>query len=131
MSAVAKPETLPAPSGRSGARSAAALGAVGTGFLAALCCLGPLIFVTFGVGAGLASTFKPLQTPFTVLTLVLLVIGFYVVYGPRARAADRACATNAACAAPGKRRRDVIMLWVGTILALALVTFPKWSLLLV
>jgi len=33
-------------------------------FLGSLCCVGPLLFVTLGVGAGLASTFEPLRPVF-------------------------------------------------------------------
>ena len=113
---------------------AAACGAVGAAFLASLCCVGPLVFVAFGVGAGLASTFEPLRPLFTALTVVLLAVGFYVVYGRRrGRAAEvgGACTLDGTCAVPRNRTRDRYLLWIATILALVFLTFPQWSLLLV
>lgn len=111
----------------------ASLGAVGAAFLAALCCVGPLLFVTLGVGAGLASTFEPLRPLFTAATVALLAVGFYVVYGKRPAAVtpDAACGPNEACVVPRSRTRDRVLFWVATVVALLLLTFPQWSLLLV
>lgn len=112
----------------------ASLGAVGAAFLASLCCVGPLLFVTLGVGAGLASTFEPLRPLFTAVTIGLLGLGFYVVYGKRQAAVagtDPASAPDASCAVPGSRTRDRALFWVATVVALILLTFPQWSKLLV
>ena len=110
----------------------APLGAIGTAALASLCCIGPVIFVTLGVGAGLASRFEPLRPLFTLLTLVLLAIGFAVVYRRRFTPADDvACAPGTSCAAPRSATRDKIILWTAAIVALLLLTFPQWSKLLV
>ena len=112
----------------------AAMGAVGAAFLASLCCVGPLVFVAFGVGAGLASTFEPLRPIFTVATVALLAIGFYVVYGRRnststtATGVDAACGPVASCAVPPNQTRDRVLLWIATVLALVFLTFPQWSL---
>ncbi|GAC1654778.1 MAG: mercuric ion transporter MerT [Gemmatimonadaceae bacterium] len=112
----------------------ASLGAVGAAFLASLCCIGPVLFVTLGVGAGLASTFEPLRPVFTLATVALLVFGFYVVYGKRpaaGAAADATCASDESCAVPRSRTRDKALLWGGTVVAVVLLTFPQWSKLLV
>jgi mercuric ion transport protein len=125
----------------------ATVGAVVAAFLASLCCVGPLLFVAFGVGAGLASTFEPLRPALTVLTVAFLAAGFYVVYGRRPAAvsmttgAATAAATGAGCvpdgtpdgtcAIPRNRGRDQVLLWVATVVALVLLTFPQWSLYLV
>lgn len=111
----------------------ASLGAIGAAFLASLCCVGPLMFVTLGVGAGVASRFEPLRPAFTALTLVLLGVGFYVVYG-RAPASTReaaACGPDGSCAVPRNRTRDKVLLWVATVVAIVFLTFPQWSVLLV
>ena len=111
----------------------AALGAVGAAFLASLCCVGPLVFVAFGVGAGLASTFEPLRPLFTVLTVVLLGLGFYVVYGRRpavpAATGDEApvCGPDGRCVVPRNQTRTRVLLWVATVLAVVFLTFPQWS----
>ena len=111
----------------------AAFGAVAAAFLASLCCVGPLVFVAFGVGAGMASTFEPLRPLFTALTVGLLAVGFYVVYGRRRLAAGpdaaAACAPDGSCAVPRDRIRDRVLLWTATVLALVFLTFPRWSLL--
>lgn len=109
----------------------AMFGAIGAAFLASLCCIGPLLFVTLGIGAGLASRFEPLRPYFTGLTLALLVVGFYTVYGRRARASAAACEADERCANPRARSRDKLVLWLATILSLLVLTFPQWSLLLV
>lgn len=112
----------------------AAVGAVGAAFLASLCCVGPLVFVAFGVGAGLASTFAPLRPLFTVAAVALLALGFYVVYGRRrsmstaVTGVDAACGPAASCAVPRNQTRDRVLLWVATVLALVFLTFPQWSL---
>lgn len=108
----------------------ASLGAVGAGFLSALCCLGPLLFVAFGVGAGLASTFEPLRPLFTVLTAGFLALGFYSVYGRR-KMAEAKCAPGEACSVPKSRTRDKVILWAATVLTVALWSFTYWSNLLV
>jgi mercuric ion transport protein len=117
--------------GRSG--MVAALGAVGAGFLASLCCVGPLLFVTLGVGAGVASRFEPLRPLFTALTIGLLAVGFYVVYvRPRAPTGEGvACAPDGSCVVPRSGVRAKILLWVATVVALAFLTFSQWSVLLV
>ena len=129
-----------APSARRGL--AAAVGAVGAAFLASLCCVGPLLFVTLGVGAGLASTFEPLRPLFGAVMLALLGAGFWAVYGRRATRSSRehpsgaavvgggeaGCAPGGACPTPARRGRDVVVLWCATLVALVLWTFPTWSL---
>lgn len=118
-----------APGTRRGLAAAAA--AIGAAFLASLCCVGPLLFVTLGVGAGLASTFEPLRPVFTLLTVALLVTGFYVVYAKRPATADATCAPDGTCAVPRHRTRDQVLLWLATVAALVFLTFPRWSVLLV
>jgi mercuric ion transport protein len=121
----------------------AGLGGVAAAFLASLCCIGPLLFVTLGIGAGLASTFEPLRPIFGVLMLVLLGAGFWAVYGRRAArvtqvaaagTGESGCECNCAseeatsCSAPTRRGRDAAILWSATAIAVVLWTFPTWSL---
>jgi len=117
----------------------ASFGAVGAALLSALCCAGPLLFVTFGVGAGLASTFEPLRPLFTFLTFALLVLGFWAVYGrPIAAAkagwedgAGPACGPEGSCRVPRTARKEKIVLWGATIAAVVFWGFPYWSVLLI
>lgn len=122
------------PDGTAGARRGllASSGAIGAAFLASLCCIGPVLFVTLGVGAGLAARFEPLRPVFTAVTVALLAFGFYVAYGRRPVTAEStACGPDESCAVPRNRGRDKVVLWVATIIALVLLTFPQWSKLLV
>ncbi|MDV3294516.1 MAG: hypothetical protein LOY01_01670 [Brachybacterium paraconglomeratum] len=105
----------------------AGAGGILAAFLGSLCCMGPLLFVTLGVGAGLASTFAPLRPLFGVLMLGSFAVAFYAVYGRRRRALPTGSAA-AACAAPRARRRERVILWLAALLALVLWTFPTWSL---
>lgn len=117
------------------------IGGVAAAFLGSLCCVGPLLFVTLGVGAGFASAFEPLRPLFGVLMLALLAGGFWAVYGRRVTLLSRAasagtgtlggaptCTTATTCATSARRGRDVAILWSATVLALVLWTFPTWSL---
>lgn len=111
---------------------AASLGAIGAALLASLCCIGPVLFVTLGLGAGLASRFEPLRPAFSVTTIALIAVGFYTVYGRRrARIDDHSCTVDGSCVVPRNRSRDKILLWIATLIALVLLTFPQWSGLLV
>jgi mercuric ion transport protein len=108
------------------------MGAVITAFLASLCCLGPLVFVALGMGAGLATTFEPLRPVFVALTIGFLGLGYYGVYGPPKRASGAGmCAAGPSCAVPRSRKRDAILLWAATAVAVVLLSFPSWSKLLV
>jgi len=111
----------------------ASVGALGAAIFASLCCIGPILAVTLGVGAGLASTFEPLRPWFTGITAILLAAGFYVVYGrhPALQGGDAGCAADGGCTVPRSRKRDKAILWTATVVAVTLWTFPYWSTLLI
>lgn len=126
----------------------AGTGGVLAAFLGSLCCMGPLLFVALGVGAGLASSFEPLRPILGTVMLALFAFGFWTVYRPRGRGRGEVlgpatgdaiyadantpdCAPGAACAVPTRRRRDVAVLWTAAVMALGLWTFPTWSVWLV
>ncbi len=89
----------------------------------AVCCAGPVVAVSLGVsGAGL-SAFEPFRPYFLGATAVFLVAGFLMLD----REERAACEPGKACADPAVRRRMKITLWVATILAVALATFPTWQ----
>lgn len=62
----------------------------------------------------------------------VLAAGFYAVYGRGrgVRAGDESCASGDACAVPRSRRRDRMILWGATVLALVFWSFTYWSTLL-
>ena len=91
-------------SGRTRRGLAASAGAVVAALLASLCCVGPVLFVTLGIGAGLASRFEPLRPFFTVLPLGLLALGYHTVHGhkplPSSADAPPACGPDGARPVP-------------------------------
>lgn len=103
------------------------LGAVGSTFASALCCLGPILYVSLGVGAGLASTFGPLRPWFLGSAVLLLGVGLYGAYlwPPRSCEEGGACETEAE--ARRKRTRQRVMVWISTGLVVLFATFPIWS----
>lgn len=105
----------------------ASVGAVGSAFASALCCAGPILYVTLGVGAGLAGTFAPLRPWFLAAAALLLGLGFYGAYrrSPEACVADGECETEEDARRTLRRRR--IGLWASAGLVLVFATFPTWS----
>ncbi len=102
----------------------AATGGVAAAVASALCCAGPLLAVALGlIGAGLAATFEPLRPYFVCGTVLALGFGFVVLRGEE----KRACEPGTLCASPIARRRMKRALWIATIIAIPLVTFPWWS----
>jgi mercuric ion transport protein len=102
----------------------AAAGGVIAAVGSALCCAGPIVAVSLGVsGAGLAATFEPLRPYFVLGTAVALGSGFLAVH----REERKACEPSRLCATPQLRRRMKQALWIATVIAVPLVTFPWWS----
>ena len=105
----------------------ASFGAVGSAFASALCCAGPILYVSMGVGAGLASTFEPLRPWFLAGALLLLAVAFRTVYGRSLEAcvAEGECETEEEARRALKRRK--VGLWVAAALVSVFATFPTWS----
>ena len=102
----------------------AASGAIAAAVASTLCCAGPLVAVALGLsGAGLAATFEPLRPYFVATTVVSLGFGFVVSN----REERRACEPGTLCASPIARRRMRWALWIATLIAIPLLTFPWWS----
>lgn len=102
----------------------AASGGIAAAVASTLCCAGPLVAVALGLsGAGLAAIFAPLQPYFVAGTVLALGFGFVVVH----REDKRACEPGTLCASPIARRRMKRLLWIATIIAIPLLTFPWWS----
>jgi mercuric ion transport protein len=102
----------------------ATTGGVAAAVASALCCAGPLVAVALGLsGAGLAATFEPLRPYFVAGTILTLGFGFAELR----REERKACEPGTSCASSIARRRMKWALWIATVVALALVTFPWWS----
>jgi mercuric ion transport protein len=94
---------------------------------ASICCIGPIAAATLGItGLGALARYEPYRPYFAALTLVFLAGAFYLAY--RKRPAED-CASGSLCATDGDRIRKLnrAVLWVVTVIALVVLTFPTWS----
>ncbi|MBI2311462.1 MAG: mercuric transport protein [Betaproteobacteria bacterium] len=110
----------------------AAAGSLAGGVLAAigasLCCMGPLVLVTLGIGgswlANLAAL-TPYRPYFLGAAAVFLALAFRKIYLVPATG-GQACSAGAACAVPGTRRAYRILFWM--VVALTALSFASTSL---
>ncbi len=98
---------------------ATVLAAVG----ASACCIGPVIFSLAGAGAlsAASSRLEFLRPAFLALTAVLLGGAFFMTY----RRPPASCDVNTACP-PVSNGRNKLLLWIITIVAVALLAFPYY-----
>ena len=88
---------------------------------ASMCCILPVAVALLGVGsAALGAKLEPFRPYFLVMTLGFLGYAFYQAYKPAE------CKPGDSCAIPENRRRHRIALWVVTVLAVLLMTFPYY-----
>jgi len=86
-------------------------GAVVAALAASLCCIGPLLFVLFGVGAFGAATYFETARPYLMAVAVLLLaLAYYWTYFRRAAA----CAPGESCETKPVNRAGRIGLWCAT-----------------
>ena len=103
---------------------AAAGGAVFSGIVASVCCIGPFVFALMGIsGAAFASQFEPLRPYFLLLTYALLGGAFYLTYRPR----RAACGPGEACEMPRANRVGKVMLWIAAAVVVLATAFPWYS----
>jgi len=104
---------------------ASLVGPLIAGFLASICCVGPLVLGVAGVGSfGLAAAIAPWRPWLLGLTGTLLAVASYFAYRPLPAVE---CGSDGACPPPISRRGQRISLWVVTVLTLLMVAFPQWS----
>jgi len=104
-----------------GSLIAGALGAIG----ASLCCVGPLVLLTLGIGGTWISrltALEPLRPLFVVLTLVFLALAFNKLY-----LTPRTCVTDQPCAGDAMLKRRRLMFWMVSIPLIALLAFPWYA----
>ena len=95
---------------------------------ASLCCVGPLVLISLGIGGTWISyltAFEPYRWIFVILSLVFIFMAFRKLY-----LVPRACLPGTPCADPRTLRRQRIIFWVVTLLLLLLLTFPWYGVVL-
>jgi hypothetical protein len=102
----------------------ASAGSVASAVAASACCWLPLLLIASGVsaGQGLAALEKA-RPLLLVVAAALLGSGFYLIYFRK-----EACAARSACAAssPMLRRFNRILVWIATLVVVALGLFPNY-----
>lgn len=92
--------------------------------VASACCWLPLLLVAFGASAaGASAAFERLRPFFLALAPIFLGVGFYFAYFRKG-----ACGPGGACAAPNRRLKRVnrAMLWVASVVVVAVALFPNY-----
>lgn len=100
---------------------AGALAAVG----ASLCCVGPLVLVTLGIGGAWISSLsklEPLRPIFIVATLALLAWAWHKLYR-----APEVCELGKLCADPTVRVRQRVIFWIVSAALVLLLSFPYYA----
>ena len=101
---------------------AAGLAAIG----ASLCCVGPLVLITLGIGGTWISyltALEPYSPIFAGITLLFLFLAFRKLY-----IVPRQCAPEDSCALPSVLRNQRRIFWIVTVVLIALLTFPYYGL---
>lgn len=99
-------------------------GAVFAAFAASLCCILPLVFVVFGLGAfGAAAVFENARPYLLGMAILLLAFGFYRAYFQR----GEACATGAECATKPVNRISRLGLWAALFAVVGFALAPYYA----
>jgi len=109
-------------------RRSTLVAAVASAFAASICCIGPMAAALLGfTGLGAAARFHSLRPYLTVVTLLFLVVAFYLTYRGKPAAA---CEPGSLCATaePGRMGRlNRGILWVVAAVSFLVLAFPTWS----
>jgi mercuric ion transport protein len=101
-----------------GSLAAGVLAAIG----ASVCCVGPLVLLTLGIGGAWVANLtalEPLRPWLIAATLVFLGLAFRRLY-----LQPQVCAPGSACAEPMVLNRQRWIFWVVTVALLALLSVP-------
>jgi len=99
-------------------------GAVMAAVTASLCCILPVIAAVLGVTGFAASEFFARWRPYLLAsTFGLLTVGFYLAYRP----SKESCEVGSLCERTVVGRWNRIVLWLVTVVVVALAAFPYYS----
>lgn len=91
---------------------------------ASVCCVGPLVLLTLGIGGawvGNLTAIEPFRPYLMGLTFIILGYAFYKIYRkPKAEE----CAPGSYCANPKSDRINKITLWTSTVFVILLLSIP-------
>ncbi|PTN07645.1 mercuric ion transport protein [Nitrosomonas aestuarii] len=89
---------------------------------ASICCVGPLLLLSLGIGGAWMSTLTSMETVrpfFLILTLIFIGLGYRKLYLIPER-----CEEGEACASPDVKQKQRVIFWIGSGLILLLLALP-------
>lgn len=96
-----------------------------TAIIASLCCVGPLLLLSLGLGGAWISTltqFDFLRPIGIVITIIFLVLAFWKIH-----ITPKKCSTDKPCATPRALHVQRAIFWIVTLLLVLLLTFPWYA----
>lgn len=104
-------------------QKATLIGSVVAGFLASICCIGPVVFAILGLsGISFIQKFEEYRSLFIIVAVSLLGLAFYFTYKKKPA---KDCVPDSYCANPKSDRVNKIVLWGVTILIGFFILFPN------
>jgi len=101
------------------------LGAVLAAIGASVCCVGPLLLLSLGIGGAWISTLTSMESVrpfFIILTLIFIALGFRKLYLTPSQ-----CEEGETCAISDVQRRQRLLFWIGSAFILILLAFPWFA----
>jgi len=117
------------------------LGAVIAAIGASVCCVGPLLLLSLGIGGAWISTLTSMESVrplFIMLTLIFIALGFRKLYLTPSQCEEGGTSATApcvalppasmqSCAISGVQRRQRMLFWIGSAIILLLLAFPWFA----
>lgn len=104
-------------------QKATLVGSLFAGFLASICCIGPVVFAILGLsGITFIQRFEEYRAVFIGVAALLLGLAFYFTYRKNP---PEECDSERFCGNPKAARINKIILWVATVLIALLIFFPN------
>lgn len=104
-------------------QKATLVGSLVAGFLASICCIGPVVFAILGLsGMTFIQKFEEYRSVFIGVAALLLGIAFYFTY--RKKPLEE-CNPESLCASPKSDLINKVVLWVATVLIAFFIFFPN------
>ncbi len=101
------------------------IGAILSAIGASLCCVGPLLLLSLGIGGAWMSTLTSMESVrpfFLILTLIFIGLGYRKLY-----LIPENCKEGEACASPEVKQKQRMIFWIGSGLILLLLAFPWYA----
>lgn len=101
------------------------IGAVLAAIGASVCCIGPLLLLSLGIGGAWMSTLTSMESIrpfFLILSLIFISLGFRKLYLIPAN-----CEEGEACAISEVLHRQRLIFWIGSALIMMLLAFPWYA----